>query len=67
MFTYIDPPTQVQVPENERMAYNAQFGQLWRYAADLESKMPICAIFFKEEAVKRLLEIVRVASMDGAP
>lgn len=49
------------------MAYNAQFGQLWRYAADLESKMPICAIFFKEEAVKRLLEIVRVASMDGAP
>lgn len=58
-FCLVVAPTFVVIPEQQRADYNTFLPELWKYANDLEPKLQVCALLFKEETVKRLIDIVR--------
>lgn len=54
-----DPPATRNIPEGQRLEFNQHFGQLLKLVSDVDSKLPMLALLFKEDNVKRLVDIVR--------
>ena len=49
----------VNIPEQQRVEYATYFESFMRLVRDMDSKLNLFALLFKEDAVKRVIEIVR--------
>ena len=53
------PPTRIyQIPDAQRIEYNALFENLFRMINDVNEKLPHYAVLMKEEVIKKLILMV---------
>ena len=49
----------IELPEQQRFEYNKTFEQLYRYASDVQDKLPFFAYYFQEDMLRKLFTMVR--------
>ena len=49
----------IELPEQQRFEYNKTFEQLYRYASDVQDKLPVFACYLQEDMLRKLFTMVR--------